>query len=66
MYLFSVNTSLPYFGEYPTFETGQYGTLKRNYNKPLLMDESLPNMLTGLTVQATQKVDMLFTESVII
>ncbi|XP_029348712.1 peroxidasin-like [Acyrthosiphon pisum] len=48
-----------------THPGGQYGTLKGNYNQPLTMNKSLHNMLLGLTVQPTQKVDMLFTESVI-
>jgi len=40
--------------------------LKENYNKPSnLMKDFWNRMLTGLNVQATQKVDMLFTESVI-
>eukprot|EP00102_Acyrthosiphon_pisum_P026317 XP_016663527.1 PREDICTED: peroxidase-like [Acyrthosiphon pisum] len=46
-----------------THPGGQYGTLKGNYNQPLTMNKSLHNMLLGLTVQPTQKVDMLFTES---
>ncbi|XP_060875937.1 peroxidase-like protein 3 [Metopolophium dirhodum] len=45
------------------------GSLKRNYNQPILLGNfenpyGINRMLIGLTVQATEKVDMLFTQSV--
>lgn len=42
-------------------------SVKRNYNLPLLLGNDIigiSNVLSGLTVEATQKVDMLFTQSV--
>ncbi|XP_029341375.1 peroxidase-like [Acyrthosiphon pisum] len=43
-------------------------TLKEHYNKPLilgsLVTHVINDMLIGLTMQATQKVDMLFTQSI--
>jgi len=65
--LFSLWATLDerYYTKNPTFEISEVPKLKENYNKPLKCMENWRFMLTGLTVQATQKVDMLFTESVI-
>ncbi|CAI6352433.1 unnamed protein product [Macrosiphum euphorbiae] len=48
----------------PTFEISEVAKLKENYNKPLKCMEDSSHMIIGLIVQATQKVDMLFTESI--
>ncbi|XP_060876033.1 peroxidase-like [Metopolophium dirhodum] len=49
--------------------TSYNGSLKRNYNQPILLGNfenphGIDRMLIGLTVQATEKVDMLFTQSI--
>ncbi|XP_029341799.1 peroxidase-like [Acyrthosiphon pisum] len=42
----------------------RYKTLKGSYNRPLELDRLFRAILKGLTVQPTQKVDMLFTQTI--
>jgi len=71
MFLFSLywvsEANIPYGGKAKSYSS-QSATLKGNYNQPLLLGNfdtrGIEEMLIGLTVQATQKVDMLFTQSV--
>jgi len=66
MFLFSLNHSLIY-GNVLELSDWVYekekNSLRKNYNRPLVLD-AYKRILTGLTTQATQKVDMLFTQTV--
>jgi len=68
MFLFSFNFTMSWSKKIYPVSTD--GSLKKNYNRPLSLSNFDPDlfgieyMLTGLMVQATQKVDMLFTQSV--
>jgi len=43
-----------------------HGNLKENYNRPLMVEDFMDynRILNGLFMQPTQKVDMLFTQTV--
>jgi len=69
MFLFSFNWThaireRPNFKQVNPLKNVENNTLKENYNQPLILRPFYSYILEGLIVQATQKVDMLFTQTV--
>lgn len=69
MFLFSVYDT--FYNSYSRAKTItdahlNHGNLKENYNRPLMVEDFMNynRILNGLFMQPTQKVDMLFTQTV--
>lgn len=64
MFLLSFNLTTNWINSQYIQDSGLFSTLKENYNRPTMLSENYYEMLVGLYVQAAQKVDMLFSQTV--